>query len=163
MTSQTQEGAQSVLKGFTIQHGNASFGGGARLLGTSPTIVENVFRDNGLTASGSAIDGNGSSATIERNVFAGNSCDDQYLSGVVSFYNTSSPHIINNVFSSNPCRAIDMTLPVGSNPVVANNTIVRNNGGIRVDAECGLPHTSMPTTFYMATRLGFWWTSKPRQ
>ena len=43
VTFQTQEGAQSVLTGFTIQHGNATFGAGVMLLGTSPTLTSKHF------------------------------------------------------------------------------------------------------------------------
>jgi serine protease len=135
-TFQTGEGRTSALTGFTIQNGSASFGAGIMLLGTSPTITRNTFRNNaqGSGGFGAAIGGNGSSPVIERNTFLGNTCDTQFLSGVVSFVNGSSPVIINNIFEKNPCRAINMTLPEGNSPVVANNTIVQNSVGVRVDA-----------------------------
>jgi hypothetical protein len=136
ITFQSGEGRSSKVIGFSIEHGNASFGGGIMLLGASPTIMRNTFRNNaqGGGGFGAAIGGNGSSPVIENNIFVGNTCDTQFLSGVVSFVNSSSPLIIDNVFSSNPCRAINMTLPEGNTPVVANNTIVRNSVGVRVDA-----------------------------
>jgi hypothetical protein len=136
-TFRTQESSQSVLTGFTIQHGNADFGAGIMLQGASPTITQNIFRNNAQQSGGfgAAIGGNGSSAWIERNTFLANTCDTQFTSGVVSFVNGSSPHIINNIFRNNPCRAINMTLPAGSAPVVANNTIVQNSVGIHVDAQ----------------------------
>jgi hypothetical protein len=59
--------------------------------------------------------------------------DDQYLSGVVVFFNDSSPVIADNIFHDNPCRAINMNLPEGNSPYVVNNTIVRNKVGIRYD------------------------------
>ena len=71
---------------------------------------------------------------IERNTFLANTCDTQFLSGVVSFVNSSSPLITNNIIRNNPCRAINMTLPEGNSPVIANNTIVQNSVGVRVDA-----------------------------
>jgi hypothetical protein len=136
VTFQTQEGTQSVLTGFTIEHGNASFGAGIMLLGASATITKNIFRNNaqGAGGFGAAIGGNGSSPVVERNTFLANTCDTQFLSGVVSFVNSSSPLVINNIFARNPCRAINMTLPQGNHPVVANNTIVQNSVGVRVDA-----------------------------
>lgn len=135
-TFQTQEGSRSVLTGFTIQHGNPSFGGGIYLLGASPTITRNIFKNNGQQGggSGAAIDGNGSSAWIEGNTFEGNTCGNQFLSGVVTFVGSSSPHLINNIFRKNPCRAINFSLPAGCAPIVAHNTIVSNRGGVRVDA-----------------------------
>jgi hypothetical protein len=136
-TFRTQESSQSVLTGFTIQHGNADFGAGIMLLGASPTITQNIFRNNAQQSGGfgAGIGGNGSSAWIERNTFLANTCDTQFSSGVVSFVNQSSPHIINNIFKNNPCRAINMGLPTGSAPVVANNTIVQNRVGVRVSAQ----------------------------
>jgi serine protease len=130
------EGAKSVLTGFTIQHGSASFGAGVMLLLASPTIIGNTFRNNaeGSGGFGAGIGGNNASPVIERNTFLNNTCDTQFLSGVVSFVNTSSPLIINNIFVNNPCRAVNMTLPTGTAPVVANNTMVNNSVGVRVDA-----------------------------
>jgi hypothetical protein len=142
VTFQTSEGAQSVLTGFTIQHGNASFGAGIMLSGTSPTISRNVFQNNaqGAGGFGAAIGGNASSPVIERNTFVANTCDSQFLSGVVSFVNSSSPHIINNIFRQNPCRAINMVLPQGNHPVIANNTIAQNSVGVKVAA--GVPSST---------------------
>jgi serine protease len=133
---QTGEGLDSVLTGFTIQDGSASFGAGVTLSFASATIIRNVFRNNaqGAGGFGAAIGGNGASPIIERNTFQANTCDTQFLSGVVSFVNSSSPLIINNIFLRNPCRAINMTLPEGNDPEIANNTIVQNSVGVRVDA-----------------------------
>lgn len=136
VTFQTGETVQSALTGFTIQHGSASFGAGVTLTFASATITRNIFRNNaqGAGGFGAAIGGNGSSPIIERNTFLANTCDTQFLSGVVSFVNSSSPLIINNIFQRNPCRAINMTLPEGNQPEIANNTIVQNSVGVRVDA-----------------------------
>ena len=46
VTFQTQENAQSVLTGFTIQHGSESFGAGIMLFAASATITKNIFREN---------------------------------------------------------------------------------------------------------------------
>src|SRR5947207_3578748 len=136
VTFQAGEGTQSVLSGFTLQHGSAACGGGITLVGASPTITNNIFRENthGLGGFGAAIAGNDSSSVIENNKFLSNTCDTQFMSGVVSFVNNSSPLIINNIFQKNSCRAINMTLPEGNAPVIANNTIVQNSVGVRVDA-----------------------------
>ena len=133
---QTGEGRDSKVIGFTIQHGNNSFGAGIMLSGASPKIKRNIFRNNaeGSGGFGAGIGGNGSSPIVENNIFIGNTCDTQFLSGVVSFVNDSSPVIIDNVFFNNPCRAVNMTLPEGNTPVVANNTMVANSVGVRVDA-----------------------------
>jgi hypothetical protein len=138
VTFQTAEGAHSILTGFTIRHGNGSFGSGIRLLGGLPTITDNIFRDN--TGSQAAIGGNGSSPVIQRNTFVANSCDTQFLSGVVSFFNTSSPLIMNNIFRNNQCWAINIGLPEGARPVIANNTILQNPIGIVDDGRYSANH-----------------------
>src|ERR1043166_6112351 len=111
------------------------------MFGGSPTITENVFRNNGQNfPGGAAIDGNISSAVIERNMFIANASDTQFGSGVVSFFNDSSPRIINNIFRNNPSRAINMDLPAGNHPVVANNTFVQNTVGILEDGTFSANH-----------------------
>jgi hypothetical protein len=53
----------------------------------------------------------------------------------VSFINSSSPYIANNVIRNNTGRgAVNLTLPTGNTPVVMNNTIVGNTGAaIKID------------------------------
>ena len=149
------QGAAAVLQGFTIQHGSAPFGAGIFLSSASPTIVGNIFVNNaeGAGGFGAAIGGSGS-PDIEKNVFQNNTCDSQFLSGVVSFVNTSSPTIADNVFLNNPCRAINMTLPVGNSPAVVNNTIVGNAGGIRVDARVPTSQQSYENNVLVNNTIG---------
>jgi serine protease len=129
-------GPGGTLQGFRITNGNASFGAGTEVRGAGSRIIRNLYDGNvqGGGGFGAAIGGNGASPHIERNVFRNNSCDSQFLSGVVAFVNDSQPTIVNNVFEHNPCRAINMTLPEGLSVLVVNNTILDNDGGVRVDA-----------------------------
>ncbi len=152
ITLQSQEGAtQTIISssggtavtigpggkiiGFTISKGFASFGAGMSVIGAGTYIKSNIFEENyqGSGGFGAAIGGNSASPLIEGNIFRLNSCDSQWLSGVVGFVNSSSPVVINNIFENNPCRAINFTLPTGNSPQVINNTIVSNAVGIRVD------------------------------
>jgi hypothetical protein len=115
-------GPAGTLTGFTIRKGT-----GVIVRGVGSVIRGNIISDNL-----GGIDGNTSSPLIEGNIFRNNHCDSQFSSGVVYFGNTSSPTIVNNVFEGNPCRAINLVLPAGNRPAVLNNTIVRNDVGIRV-------------------------------
>ena len=152
----TGEGPQSVLQGFTIQHGSATFGAGIMMLVASPTITGNIFRNNaqGSGGFGAAIGGNNASPVVERNTFHSNTCDTQFTSGVVSFVNSSAPVIINNIFANNPCRAVNMTLPTGNAPVVANNTIVNNAVGVRVDARVPTPTQLYLNNIILGNQMG---------
>ena len=129
-------GPGGTLQGFTITNGSASFGAGTEVRGTGSRIIGNVYDGNaqGSGGFGAGIGGNSASPHIERNVFRNNSCDAQFLSGVIAFVNGSEPRIVNNIFEHNPCRAINMTLPQGLRVLVANNTMVDNDAGVRVDA-----------------------------
>lgn len=128
-------GPGGELRGFTVRNAAASFGAGIEAHGLGSRIVGNVITGNaqGAGGYGAGIGGNVASPIIDGNLFTGNTCDGQFLSGVVSFINGSSPVIQNNLFVDNPCRGINLSLPEGNNPVVVNNTFVRNTVGIRVD------------------------------
>jgi hypothetical protein len=130
------EGPDSVIKGFTIQNGFSSWGSGISLFATSPTIVSNIiqYNDEVIGYWGAGIGGWSASPVIEQNLFRYNTGDSQFLTGVIAFVNGSSPLVADNLFVSNSCRAIDMTLPTDNSPVVINNTIVGNPVGIHVDA-----------------------------
>ena len=128
-------GPGGVFQGFTVTGGSAAFGGGMAVHGSGTIIAGNIFDGNNQTSggAGAAIVGNSASPIIEENLFRNNTSDSQFLSGVVSFINGSSPRIVNNIFVDNASRAINLTLPEGTTPQVINNTMVRNQSGIRVD------------------------------
>lgn len=128
-------GPAGSFTGFTVRNAQASFGAGMEVRGANSLISFNIFEDNaqGGGGFGAAIGMNSSSPVIDSNVFRRNTADNQGLSGVVAMVNGSSPYIANNVFYDNPCRAINVTVPSGAAPVIVNNTMVRNQTGIRVD------------------------------
>lgn len=128
-------GPNALVAGFAIVNATGSFGAAIEVRGSGNQILENLFEFNhqGGGGFGAAIGGNAASALISGNVFRENSCDSQFLSGVIAFVNSSSPRIENNVFHDNPCRAINLTLPSSGHPFVINNTMVRNRVGVRVD------------------------------
>jgi hypothetical protein len=130
------EGAGSIIKGFTIQNGQADWGAGVTIQWASPTILNNIFQNNVQNDGGfgAGIGGNSSSPIIEKNIFQNNTADGQWISGVVCFVNDSSPVVADNVFANNPCVAINMILFADDTPIVINNTIVNNNAGISADA-----------------------------
>jgi hypothetical protein len=128
-------GPRGAFVGFTVTGASGSFGAAMAVSGVGTVVRHDVFDGNaqGGGGFGAAIGGNGASPLIDQNVFRHNSCDDQFLSGVVAFVNSSSPVITNNLFEHNACRAIDMTLPTGNTPQVIGNTMVDNPVGVHVD------------------------------
>lgn len=128
-------GPAGSITGFTIRNARGTFGAGMTVQGSGSRIAANIFEDNTQTGGGygAAIAINAASPIIEGNVFRRNTGDTQFLSGVISLVNSSSPYIANNIFHDNPSRAINSTVPTTANPVIINNTMVRNSVGIRVD------------------------------
>jgi len=61
------EGLSSILSGFTITRGNASFGGGIAIRGASPTIVNNIIYRNQACGGGAGIFMLQSGAVIDGN------------------------------------------------------------------------------------------------
>lgn len=129
------EGRETSIMGFTIQGGGASDGAGISMSRAAPTVVGNVFQANTQYSGGwgAAIGGIRSSPVIDGNIFRNNSCDAQSLSGVISFLDSSSPQVTNNLLENNPCRAIMFFVDGSMTPSVINNTIVGNTVGIKLD------------------------------
>jgi hypothetical protein len=129
------EDVRSEVTGLTVRNCAVDFTGAIYVLNGAALISSNVFENTpgGSVAMGPQIFGFSGSPVIERNMFRDTDCDDQSLSGVVSFVNESFPYIANNVFVGNRCRAVNMVLPDSrAAPVVVNNTLVANRAGMRV-------------------------------
>ncbi|HEV2360182.1 MAG TPA: choice-of-anchor Q domain-containing protein, partial [Acidimicrobiales bacterium] len=129
-------GPLGTIQGFTISGGFAEFGGGMWVSGAGTVVKQDVFYANTemIGGLGAAIFGGDASPIVEQDVFQANHCDDtQFGFGVVSFVNLSSPRFDNDVFDDNNCRAVSLALSRGSDPVVVNDTIVRNAGGLFID------------------------------
>ncbi|HEY6514462.1 MAG TPA: choice-of-anchor Q domain-containing protein [Burkholderiaceae bacterium] len=138
ITFGVQAALSSEVTGLTVRNCAADIAGAIELVAAAPLIAGNVFENTSQPpVMGVQISGNGASANIQRNVFRNTDCNDGFLSGVLAFINVSSPYVANNIFVQNRCRAINMILPVEAAPIVVNNTIVANTGGIRVDRNLG--------------------------
>ena len=152
LTFQTGELLTTVVSGFTVKNGRGSFANSVSALGASPTLTNNIFPGN----FGISIWANSSSMMLQRNFFSGWDCGGGgSLQGVATFVNSSSPSIKDNLFANNYCAALDMTLPTGNAPVVANNTIVNNDVGIEVDARIDTSLQLYYNNLVYGNRIGF--------
>ena len=127
----TSETPATVVSGFTLINGGGNFVNSIYAIGASPTLTDNVFQ--GGPGDGLSIEGWSSSLVLKRNLFTGWACAAGEGIAVVSFVNTSSPSVKDNVFANNQCTALSIVLPVGNVPDVANNTFVNNDVGIEYD------------------------------
>ena len=99
-------GAATVLNGFTITLGNATFqtviiqsyyGGGMRNISSSPTLINCIFTGNTAYSSGGGIYNDDSSPTLINCIFSGNSAGGG--GGICN--SDSSPTLTNCIFSGN--------------------------------------------------------------
>lgn len=132
-------GPRGAIEGFTFTNTFGTFGGAIVIGGEGSVIRSNIF-DSCIQSAGGfgAAIGGGGSPIIEANIFRRCEADSQHLSGVITFIGSSSPMIRNNLFVSNACVAINLTLPQGTAPVVINNTLVGNVVGFHLDER--VPH-----------------------
>ncbi|KPL06398.1 hypothetical protein AMJ71_09815 [candidate division TA06 bacterium SM1_40] len=144
---QNDEDSSSVLRGFTITNGNASYGGAIRCdFGSSPTIEGNTITGNYSTDGGGGIYLEYGSPTIVDNAITGNTS--LWHGGGIHSYD-ASPRIVGNTIQSNSaddptweCYGGGIYCEYGC-PVIVGNTITENTvdylgGGIYCDGVSGI-------------------------
>jgi hypothetical protein len=118
------EGANSVLKGFTLTNGAGS---GVYISYSSPTVTKNIITGN-TADSGGGIDSYFGSPVISHNTIEKNSAA---VGGGISAGGASSPGAIitNNVIESNVAYEFGggVALDAGGTVVLENNTIAKNS------------------------------------
>ena len=131
------EDADTILEGFTIQNGSGRDdfrGGGIYCEFSSPTITNNVIKDN------DCVEGGGiwcwdSSMTIEQNLIEQNTVS---LEGGGMFCILSSPVIRDNTFRANRSHGGGGISSVDSDPIITRNLITENHasmgGGLAMGA-----------------------------
>jgi Right handed beta helix region len=153
----SNEGASSVLNGFTLQNGMASFsfpgwgsGGGILIYYASPTITNNVIADNHAVC-GIGVEIQGGSAVIRGNTITGNTQaggDGGCGGGGIEVTGDSShpaatPQIIGNTITNNSLAGGGFGGGIGvsyfSSPIIQNNYIAGNSvynsgGGINLQS-----------------------------
>lgn len=130
------EGSTSVVKGFTVDNGSASDGGGIHCTGSSPKITSNILSNNSAQYSGGGIycyiD---SSPTIISNIFSGNSAG--IYGGAIYCDSNASPEITHSIFSSNSAGSSgggiscwEDSSPKIVNCIFSSNFASESSGGI---------------------------------
>jgi len=118
--------AAAEFAGFNVMPASGTNAQGVVVNGVGSLIKNNIFYNLG-SGTGSAVQGNSASPTLDGNIFNNDHEDMQSINGVISFFNGSSPLVENNLFENNAgTHSLDFVLPVGNSPVVVNNTFVNN-------------------------------------
>ena len=116
-------GDTSTLRGFTIQNGDASYGGGIYVEDSYSTIENNTIRDN-VTGNWGGIYMNNSSPTIADNTISNNTAN---FGGGIFVDNNSSPDISGNTITGNTVYNHGGGIYVyNSSPTIENNFINGN-------------------------------------
>jgi hypothetical protein len=138
------ESSDAVLHGFTIKGGTGTIksgvgkiGGGIWCLNSSPTIEENIIRDNVSSDGGGLEISRSSNPIIKYNIIWRNKAfttNPAFLSlgGGIGTVNGAKPLILNNTIVGNECLTGAggvSSLFRGTNPVLRNNIIAGNNDG----------------------------------
>lgn len=134
VTLTSGEGNGSVLKGFTITHGNSTFNaGGIQIDSSSPIIDGNVVVNNQTCDSGAGMQVLFSSAIVRNNTITNNfraGCSGGVGGGGISLGGAGNAQILNNVISNNriPNTASGGGISVNAagSPTIAGNTIAGN-------------------------------------
>jgi len=133
VTFMDNESFDSVLDGFTVQHGKSSgLGGGIQCYSASPTITHNIIKDNWayghLAMGGGIMCVNISSPIIESNII----CDNETSRGAGIYCSWGSKaRIASNLFyGNNADQGGAIYLAAGANTVITHNTIVSNIAGM---------------------------------
>ena len=121
----------NTVDGFTIRHGNATFGGGIYAVDSSPLIEHNRISENSAR-SGGGIYLRWSSPVITGNTIASNLAYNEWGEGGGGIASDRSfPLIANNVITGNVARWRGggiWVVGIESSPQVFNNTITANSG-----------------------------------
>jgi len=136
-TFATGETTTSVLSGFTLQNGMATFnseydGGGVYISGASPTIQRNIIQNNTACNGGGGIAVEFGSPVIQGNRIIGNSqsgCSGGIGGGGISVGGAASAQIIGNEIGNNswPGSGGGISLFAAGTPTIADNIIYSNN------------------------------------
>jgi len=130
----SSEGPNSVLKGFTLQHGNANgpfdSGGGIDISSASPTIEDNIVANNVACGSGGGIEVDFSSAAILRNIVRNNQqsgCSGGPGGGGIGILGAGNATITGNSITGNSFGVGGgLTLFAAGTPTITDNVIQGN-------------------------------------
>lgn len=100
VTFNSGETASSILDGFTLQNGSASWGGGVYSYNASPTVTNCNMQDNTASYGGGIACRGTSSMDISNCKISGNSAN-YYGGGIFYYYSYSGTTITNSTISGN--------------------------------------------------------------
>jgi len=134
VTFNNGETSTSVIEGFTLQNGNAGGtlqeGGGIDCSATSPTIVNNIIRNNLAQYAGGGIGVGFGSPIVQNNIISSNSVTNGIGGGGISIRGESQSQVIGNVISNNSGNYYGGGIALwAANAVLIENNVISGNTG----------------------------------
>ncbi len=133
------EGRGSVLEGFTVRNGEASWGAGITISTASPVVRANLILHNRADSSGGGIASGGGSPLIEGNTIASNRAG--FFGGGINLADAGSPVVRHNLIAENVAdfEGGGLRLLSTENAVVQHNLIrgnaAKHAGGILLSGD----------------------------
>lgn len=129
----SRETRDSVLDGFTITGGDATTGGGGiRIDGASPTVINNIIDNNRACSEGGGIAAAFASPRIENNQITNNfqdGCSGGVGGGGIALRGAGSAEVIGNTIAGNSFGfGGGLSLFAAGTPTIADNWIEGNTG-----------------------------------
>lgn len=151
------EDDRSVIAGFIIQNGNAAGQGGGVLCedSTSPTIMNNIFRENYASNGGGAISLQDCSASIKNNLIVDNSSG--WWGGGVFIGGHMGDFVNNTVYGNTTVDGGGGLCFARGTPTICNN-IFWGNSSTANGQEIDYIQTTIPTITYSVIEGG--WTGE---
>jgi len=112
------------IDGFTITNGSATWGGGIRVHGVSPTIANNVITGNTASSHGGGVYLHNSAADVVGNTILANTA---YRGGGVYYSASTSPLTANQLLGNRATNSGAGLYVNGQSPLVSRNVFVGNS------------------------------------
>ncbi len=135
-------GERTILDGFVVEGGYGTNGVGMRNVDASPVIRDCVFRDHYASASGAAVENQGTSAPL---IAACRFYDNESGStgGAISNFGSGNPLVVNSVFQGNRSGGAGGAIYSEALAAVINGTFTLNHSGGLGGAVFGLTPDSV--------------------
>ena len=119
------EEPNSIIAGLTITNAYADYGGGIYCEGSSPTLIECIFRKNSAQNWGGAVHNLNSNPTLIDCAFSINSAN--WGGAIACRYCEPGPTLVKCTFSNNSAKLGGAMYNDHSNPIVADSNFITNS------------------------------------
>ncbi len=130
----TISGSDAIVRGFLIQNGRGSEGGGVAVSGGAPIVEYNTIAGNTTCSGGGGVSIRSSGATVRNNTITENrqqSCSGGSGGGGILIIAAGAAQVVDNVIvgNSHGTRGGGIAMNAAGSPVISGNVIEANDSG----------------------------------